>query len=165
MKIVFTTFLMMCLGVCNSQNNQNFNNKLFAELFSYLSKEKVTTDKIITLTVWSPDDKMSRELCKEFEKTNSIYYKAKLKGGSKGVLSVLYCSDKDEVRANIALNKEGIAESQFVVKVNANNKDFENILKNKSPGYNIVFDKDGKVHYENIPQGSVFQSFNKLVTR
>ena len=162
-------YLILCVSTlewCRAQVNSDFNNKLFAEVISFLEKEKkITADKLITLNIWSPTNKMSRDLNTEFEKTNSVYFKAKLKGGSKGVVSVIFCSDKDEVKTSIILNKDGIAESIYLVKGGANNVDLTNLLKNKPVGFNIVFDKDGNVIYEGLKPDAVFKSFNKLVTR
>lgn len=166
MRIISAFFLALSFSFCLAQNEMSFNDKLFGEVLSFLEKEKkVTTDKLISINVWSPVDKTSRELNVEFEKANSIYFKARLKGGIKGVVSVIFCLDKDEVKSSIALNKDGIAESIYIVKADPRNTDLAKLLKDKPPGFNIVFDRDGKVVYEGIKKGAVFLSFNKLVTR
>ena len=106
---------------------------------------------------------MSRNLNKEFEKAFSTWTGARLKGGDKGLVAVIYCIDKNnDVQVNIALKKDGITK---VISTNSENKKLAVVLKDKVAGYNCVFDKNGKMIYENLKEGTAYDSIQNLITR
>ncbi len=158
MRFLFTSLLVLTFFIAKSQSG------LYSDLFSFISSEtkESTVERLISLNVWSVEDRSSRNLNQEFDKAFFAYSGAKLKGGSKGIIVVVYCIDKDEVQINIALKKDGLTK---VISTNSTNKTLFSELKNKMVGYNIVFDKDGKVIYENLKAGTVFDSIHSLITR
>jgi hypothetical protein len=138
--------------------------ELYAKLKSFVTdntKEK-TTQRLIAIQVWSANDKDSREKNAQFEEAYNVYCNAKLKGGNKGIIVLNICLDKDGVMSDIALKKDGISKS---IKVPSDYNSVAELLKDKSPGYNAVFDENGNLVYENLEKNSVFSSVQKLITR
>ena len=135
-------------------------NKL-SSFISNQTKEKIDS-RLIAVNLWSVNDKSSRELNQEFEEAYKTFEYAKLKGGNKGIIVLNINLDNDVVNADITLKKDGITK---LMKVSNDNTEIINAFKGKSPGYNIVFDDKGNLVYENLIQGSVFTSIQKLITR
>ncbi|MFI5139423.1 MAG: hypothetical protein ACHQIM_16490 [Sphingobacteriales bacterium] len=158
MKAIFTSLLVLSLSFIKGQS------EIYQSLFSFLSSETIESpnDRLIAVNVWSLDNKESRALNQEFEKVFTAYTGAWLKGGNKGLVAVIYCIDKNNVQINIALKKDGIIK---VISTNSENKKLTTVLKDKSPGYNCVFNKDGKIVYENLKEGTVFDSIHNLISR
>jgi len=137
---------------------------LYNKLNSFLStqtKQKVS-QRLIAINVWSVNDKSSRDLNKEFDGVYTIYQNAKLKGGNKGIIVMNINFDGDAVSSDIALNKDGISK---IIKVPFDNSEIIKELNGKLPGYNIVFDENGNLVYENLKCGSVLNEVQKLITR
>jgi hypothetical protein len=118
--------------------------------------------RLIAINVWSVNDKKSRDLNSEFEETFRIFRDAKLKGGNKGIIVLNFNMDKDEVSANVTLKKDGI---EKMINIPSDNAIILEALKNKTAGYNVVFDEKGNIVYENIAPGSVKSSVQQLITR
>lgn len=158
-KVFFLlSFFLSAFSFLNAQSD------LYSKLSGFVSnqtKEK-TEGRLIAINLWSVNDKMSREINQEFEETYKTFEYAKLKGGNKGIIVLNINLDNDVVNADITLKKDGISK---LIKVSNENTELINSLKGKSPGYNIVFDDKGNLVYENLIQGSVFSSVQKLITR
>jgi hypothetical protein len=138
-----------------------------AEYFSLLSyiqthTKQSTENRLIAVSVWSPSDRNSRDINSQLSEACYVYQNAKLKGGNKGMLGVLICSDNDEVTANIAIKKDGI---KNVIVVNSSQLNSFPELSKKPSSYNAVYDMNGKMIYENLASNSVFDSIRNLITR
>lgn len=158
MKSLYISILVLGSLVLNAQSN------LYNKLNSYLTNQtkEVVANRLIAINVWSAADKNSRDLNIEFEKAYKTFEYAKLKGGNKGIIVLNVCLNNDVVNSNITLKKDGIT---TIKKVPADYVDIKNELKNKPAGYNIVFDSNGNVVYENLATGTVFNSIHQLITR
>ncbi len=158
MKALFTSFIILGSLVCNAQSS------LYNKLNSYLTNQtkEVVANRLIAINVWSANDKNSRDLNIEFDKVYKAYEYAKLKGGNKGIIVLNINIDNDAINSNITLKKDGVTKTN---RVPADNSDILNELKGKPAGYNIVFDSNGNVVYENLTTGTVFNSINQLITR
>jgi len=136
----------------------------YFSLLSYLQNNtnESSKDRIISVALWSPSDMNSREAIAELNKACHVFKNAKLKGGNKGIIGILICTDTDEVTANITLKKEGI--TNVIVMKTSELASFPGLSKKQS-SYNIVFDSNGNVIYENLASNSVFNSIRNLITR
>ena len=146
----------------------NAQSNLYNKLNSYLStqtKEK-TQNRLIAINVWSVNDKNSRDLNIEFEKAYKTYDYAKLKGGNGGIIVLNINIDNKNINSSsnaaIILKKDGITKT---ISIPNDNLDILKEIADKNSGYNIVFDENGKVVYENLVVGTVFDSIHKLITR
>lgn len=137
---------------------------LYNKLNSFLSTQtkEVVANRMIAINVWSSNDKNSRDINAEFEKVYKTYDYAKLKGGSKGIIVLNINLDEAAVNSNITAKKDGITKS---ITIPNDNSEILKELKGKSSGYNIVFDSNGNMVYENLTVGNVFNSIHQLITR
>lgn len=152
-------FLLLFLSFVGSAQTDLYNK--LSSFISNQTKEKIDS-RLIAVNLWSVNDKSSRELNQEFEEAYKTFEYAKLKGGNKGIIVLNINLDNDVVNADITLKKDGITK---LMKVSNDNTEIINAFKGKNPGYNIVFDDKGNLVYENLIQGSVFTSIQKLITR
>ena len=164
MKSIYIAIFV--LGALFSKAQTNLYNKLSSYLTGQ-TKELLVNQRLIAINVWSASDKNSRDLNIEFEKAFKAFDYAKLKGGNKGiiVLNINIDSNKNinsTSNANIILNKDGITK---MINIQNDNADILKEMKGKSSGYNIVFDSNGKMVYENLAPASVFKSIQQLITR
>lgn len=158
-KHFINLFLLLFLSFVGSAQTDLYNK--LSSFISNQTKEKIES-RLIAVNLWAVNDKSSRELNQEFEEAYKTFEYAKLKGGNKGIIVLNINLDNDVVNADITLKKDGITK---LIKVSNDNTEIINALKGKSPGYNIVFDDKGNLVYENLIQGSVFTSIQKLITR
>ncbi|MGZ3931329.1 MAG: hypothetical protein ACXVPQ_05940 [Bacteroidia bacterium] len=160
MKKSLITFVLIA-SACFSAAQTN---ALFIRVSSAVSAQtgKPLDGKLIALSVWSAENSASRMLNTEFDKAAKVYEYAKLKGGHNGLTSVTFSADRDKVLVSVTLKKDGISK---LVSFTSDDKELAKLLEDKQPGYNIIFDKDGKVVYENLKEGTVFSSVNQLITR
>lgn len=164
MKSIYISIFV--LGALFSKAQTNLYNKLNSFLTSQ-TKEVLVNQRLIAINVWSSNDKNSRDLNVEFEKAYKAFDFAKLKGGNKGiiVLNINIDSNKNinsTSNANIILNKDGITK---LISIQNDNTEILKELKGKTSGYNIVFDSNGNMVYENLAPASVFKSIQQLITR
>lgn len=148
------------LGTLFSRAQTNLYNKL--SFFLNSQTKEVVANRLIAINVWSVSNKPSRQINAEFEKVYKVYEFAKLKGGNKGIIVLNINLDADAVATDITLEKDGIKKS---IKVSKENIEIINSLKGKAAGYNVVFDENGTIVYENLVEGTVFSSIQKLITR
>jgi hypothetical protein len=158
MRLFITFSLFLSLGFVKAQAD------LYTELLSFISSKtgESVSERLVAVNVWSASDAASRHQNQELEKSCNTYAVAKLKGGNKGIIGIIFCIDKDEVSAMIALKKDGISK---VLTATLQDHGLAEALKAKNTGYNIVFDKAGKMIYENLKEGQIFDSIHYLITR
>ena len=158
MKALYISFFVLGAFLANAQSN------LYSKVNSFLSAQtkEVVANRMIAINVWSSNNKNSRDLNAEFEKVYKTYEYAKLKGGNKGIIVLNVNLDNDVVNSNITAKKDGITKS---ITIPNDNGEILKELKGKSSGYNIVFDSNGNVVYENLTNGNVFNSIHQLITR
>ena len=83
-------------------------------------------------------------------------------GGNKGIIVLNIDLDNNSVNGDITLKKDGISK---IITIPSDNIEILNELKGKTSGYNIVFDSNGNMVYENLAAGTVYESIHKLITR
>ncbi len=159
MKPIYVTLFV--LGTLFSKAQTSLYNKLSSFLNSQ-TKEVLIDQRLIAINVWSSTDKNSRDLNTDFEKAYKVYEYAKLKGGNKGVIVLNINLDNNSVNGDITLKKDGISK---IIAIPSGSSEILKELKGKSSGYNIVFDSNGNMVYENLAAGSVYESIHKLITR
>lgn len=120
--------------------------------------DKNIENRIIAVNFWSSEDINSKEINKNFEKTQTIYEFAKLKGGPKGFVTILVCKDQLSSTAKIILNKDAILKS-----IPLQLSDFNQSLITGIQ--NIIFDENGNSLYENILLTKIDEFINSLITR
>lgn len=158
MRYVFLAFVLMTAFASKAQTD------LYSKLTSFISnqtKEKIE-NRLIAIHVWSVNDQASRKVNDEFDETYHAFEYAKLKGGNKGIIVLDINFENDVVNADITLQKDGISKS---IKVPSENSEIVAALKGKQAGYNVVYDNKGNIVYENLTQGTVFSSIQKLIIR
>jgi len=148
------------LGVLLSKAQTN----LYGKLNSFLNSQtkEVVSNRLIALSVWSASNQSSRSINAEYDKVYKVYEYARLKGGNKGIIVLNINLDSDAVISDITLEKDGIKKS---IKISKENLEIINLLRDKGPVYNVVFDENGNIVYENLTEGTVFSSIQKLITR
>ena len=154
--------LIFCLGFLAIQlNAQELN---YNSLVSYIQKntKENTANKIIAVNIWSVNDKSSRDANIDLNNTTYIFKDAKLKNGSKGMIGISICLDNDEVANNIILKKDGI---NTLLRVNASELTNTISLTGKTAGYNIGFDSEGNLLFENQQNTTFLNSIRNLITR
>lgn len=158
MRLLYISFLIFSLSFVKAQDN------IYSKLFSVISTQttEVTKNRLIALNVWSVNDKTSRNLNLEFDKTYKAYEYARLKGGLNGIIGIACCIDKEQVKIDVTLKKDGVSK---LISFSFQNADLASALKNKAPGYNVVYDSNGNLVYENLKEGTVFESVHNLITR
>ncbi len=115
-------------------------------------------NKLIAYNIWSVADAESREANKSFEKAYLVWEKAKLKGGSKGIVVVAINKDNLSSTASIVFSKDGM------VKTLSFKYDDLRGLNEGTPA-NLVFDSNGQQIYKNLKAQVVYSSINSLITR
>jgi hypothetical protein len=158
-KLIFLLFWFSLLA--NDLKSQNLDHNA---LVSYLQTNTKlnTTDKIIAVNFWSANSKSSRDANVDLNNTCNIFKNAKLKGGSKGMIGILICLDKDEVAAHITLKKDGIT---YLITINASELSQTNLLADKTETYSVIFDSNGSVIAENLQNTTFLNSIRNLITR
>lgn len=159
MKSIYITIFV--LGALFSKAQTSLYNKLNSFLTNQ-TKEVLVNQRLIAINVWSASDKNSRDLNVEFDKAYKAFDFAKLKGGNKGIIVLSINLDKNAVNGDIILTKDGITK---LIKIPADNVEILKEIKDNTAGYNIVFDSNGKMVYENLAPASVFKSIQQLITR
>ncbi len=155
-------FLILCFGILTiSLKSQVLD---YNSLVSYIqtNTKENTKDKIIAVNVWSVNNKISRDANIDLNNTAFIFKDAKLKNGSKGMIGIVICIDNDEVINNITLQKDGI---NTLIKINASQVPPSLLLNNKTAGYNVGFDSNGIVLFENLQNTTFLNSIRNLITR
>ena len=155
-------FLFLCLGFLNfNLKSQVLDyNSLVSYIQTYTKEDP--KDKIIMVNIWSVSDKNSRDGNIDLNNTITIYKNAKLKNGSKGVIGIVICIDNDQVTNNIALKKDGI---NTLIRINAADVAQSILLNGKTAGYNVGFDSNGNVLFENLQNTTFLNSIRNLITR
>jgi hypothetical protein len=158
MKSIYISLLVLGAFLGKAQT------ELYSKLNSFITnntKEK-TAQRLIAVNVWSVNDKDSRDKNIQFEEAFKVYSNAKLKGGNKGIIVLNINMDKDQVLSDITLRKDGVTKTH---RIPFDYSSIIEVLKDKAPGYNAVFDENGNLVYENLDKDSVFSSIQKLITR
>lgn len=158
-KNIFLLFWFWFLTI-----NLNSQNSGYYSLTSYIQKhtKENIQNKLIAVNIWSASDKNSRDANVDLNSAIEVFKNAKLKGGNKGIIGVIICLDNDEITSNIALTKEGV---KNVIIVNASELSSFPELSQKASSYNIVFDSNGNMIFENLASNSIFNSIRNLITR
>lgn len=158
MKGLYISIFVLGTLICSAQTN------LYNKLNSFLTNQtkEVAANRLIAVHVWSANDKNSRDINTEFEKAYNVFEYAKLKGGNKGIIVLNVNLDKDAVNANIIAKKDGVTKT---ITIPGDNSDILKALKDKPAGYNIVFDSNGNMVYENLATGNIYNSIQQLITR
>lgn len=117
-----------------------------------------TKDKIIAFNVWSASDKTSRECNQAFEKVCATYQHAKLQGGRRGVIVLLFNRDQPNEAALIALNKD-----QVICSYSLNGSDLPAELKRVNK--NRIYTSLGETLYSDLSPEQIFSSVQSLITR
>ncbi len=158
MKGLYISIFVLGSLLCNAQSN------LYNKLNAYLNDhtKEILANRMIAINVWSVNDKNSRDINAEFEKAYKTYDYARLKGGSKGIIVLNINLDKDAVNTDITAKKDGVTRS---ITIPNDNAEVLKELKDKPAGYNIVFDSNGNIVYENLTTGNVFNAIHQLITR
>ena len=159
MKSIYISIFV--LGTLLSQAQTNLYNKLNSFLATQ-TKEVLVNQRLIAINVWSSTDKNSRDLNLEFEKAYKSFDYAKLKGGNKGIIVLNINLDNNSISGDITLKKDGVSK---IISIPSDNIEILKELKGKAAGYNIVFDSNGNMVYENLKTGFVFNSIQQLITR
>jgi len=114
-------------------------------------------DKLIAVNFWSTGDELSRQCNKEFDRVYTIYEKAKLKGGLKGLVCVAVNRENLQPEAVIIFGKDGI---NRLISLKASELPFvPEGLKN------MILNSSGEVVYTDLKANEIFSSCNKLITR
>jgi hypothetical protein len=151
-RLLLIAMILFCFKTITSQEN------LSESVYSHALKHSSGIDlqnKIIVVNIWSTTNTESRNCNKAISKTMQMYQYAKLKGGTKGIVTFDICLDdllnaaqiiraKDEVTNSILLSNE------------------QNLQLKES---NFVFDSFGKLIFQNIPAASINESIHQLITR
>jgi hypothetical protein len=152
MKNLTMILLLLFAGNLFSQEN------LFKKIKEQVKKEHPemnVENKLLVINVWSVKDAKSREANSQINKAYTIYEYAKLKGGVKGMIGVLFCTDNDLSTETIILNKD---------------KTTKPIVLNDNAGINLqgisnmIFDSTGNVVAKNITV-DIFEEVHQLITR
>ncbi|MDX2171470.1 MAG: hypothetical protein SFY56_00010 [Bacteroidota bacterium] len=151
MKKIITLLFLTFIVKVNAQTDLYF--KLKSQL-KIEHPEINLENKLIAISVWSPDNSESREANKEFNKVYKTYEFAKLKGGFKGI--VCLAINKTGENASIILNKDGVNKV-----INLTGID----VKSNSSLTNVVFDSQGNEVLKNISHEQIFESIHNLITR
>ena len=158
MKAIYISFFVLSTFLSHAQTS------LYGKLTAFVSNQtkEVVSNRLIAINIWSVNNKSSRLINDEFDEVYKAFEYAKLKGGNKGIIVLNINLESDPVNTDITLEKDGITKA---LKVSSDNSDIINLLKEKPAGYNIVFDENGNVVFENLAQGAVFSAIQKLIIR
>lgn len=152
MKSITIAILLFLAGNIFSQED------LFKKIKKQLKEdhpEMNIENKLIVVNVWSVNDPKSREANVQINKAYTSYEFARLKGGSKGMVGVLFCEDSDVSTATIILHKDKVLKPIVI-----NNDKYFN-LQGIS---NIIFDSNGSVVKKNTTS-DIFEEIHQLITR
>jgi hypothetical protein len=147
--------------VCVFFADSGFAQSLFSEIRKSISVEHPEVDfndHLLAFSVWSTEDKDSRILNKEIERTYSVYRQARLKGGSKGLIVVLYNKENLASSAVIALQKDGVLQS-FSLPLSALTAD---LLRRQDSG---LFDAVGNTVSTDLTAETFYSLIQGLITR
>lgn len=128
--------------------------KMITETHPEISLE----NKLIAYNIWSIDNEESRNANKSFEKAYTVYERAKLKGGLKGIVVIALNEDNLSSTASIAFSKDGLSKT-ISVKYEAIS-DIKTTFDN-----NAVYDANGKIVFRNLNSNTIYTSINSLITR
>lgn len=157
MKKIISFLLVL---FCYSQSG-----KAQSELFSDLRKiifienpDLLIEDHLIAFNVWSLEDAESRAVNVAFEKTFDVYEHARLKGGQKGLLVILFNVDELSSEAVISLQKDGVTKLISVPLLTLNKEHLRKL-------HNGIYDANGQVIASDLPAQEIFKTVNQLITR
>lgn len=161
-KLVLIPFLLLSFAI----HSQTFDYTAVRKVISETYPEIDFSNKLLAISVWNSNDKLSRDMNAEFYRTYHMYQNAKLSGGFKGVVFISISNDTDEMNFKIAEKKDAL-NFQFTLcdfrSYNLNGKLSKmGFTKNTS---NVVFDSNGKLIHTNLQTEVIFKSFNTLITR
>ena len=152
MKNIITAILLFFAGSIFSQQD------LFKKIKEQLKKEHPemnVENKLIVVNVWSVNDSKSREKNMQLTKAYTFYEHAKLKGGLKGMIAVVFCTDNDVATEDIILTKDKTLKP--IVLKDKKDLSFPEIS-------NIIFDSNGNVIKKNMTT-DIFEEVHQLITR
>ena len=155
MKKLLFTLSFAAIGLLSSAQVSLYQNA--KKLLSETHPEISTENRLIAINVWSETNTESREANKGFEKTYSVYERARLKGGSKGIIVIAVNKDELTPTAVITFTKDGISKL-----ISVKLSDLEGIDANTT---NVVFDSNGNEVYKNLSAPNIYSSINHLITR
>ncbi len=151
MKNITIITLLFIAGKIYSQEN------LYQKIREKIKKEHPemqVENKLIVVNIWSVNDQASRNANIQINKAHTSYEFARLKGGSKGMVGVLLCTDNDLKSETIILNKDKVAKSVLLTN---DGLDLGGVS-------NIIFDSDGNVINKNMST-DIFEKIHQLITR
>ncbi len=157
MKTTLLLFSLLFIG----KSFQAQDVSIYSDVQSLLIKqhpEISLNDKLIALQIWSSSDESSRACNKAFEKAYTTYYMSKLKGGTKGLIVLVFNKENLDEMSVITLGKDGIKNclSHKLSDLNTSK------LNNET---NLVYDSQGKLIYSNLSSETIFSTFQSLITR
>jgi hypothetical protein len=155
-----TPFYFMLLFILMSGRGFS-QSSLFSEIRKSISVQHPEIDfdeHLLAFSVWSIADTESRSLNKELEKTFMVYRQARLKGGKKGLIVVLYNKENLEPNAVIALQKDGVGHC-YSLPLNAIPVD---LLRRQDSG---LFDHTGVALATDLTAETVYSLIQSLITR
>jgi len=157
MKTAFVLLSLLFIGNPIKAQDANIYENVKSLLISQ-HPELDFKDKLLAIQFWSQGNQASRDCNIQFEKVYTTYYMAKLRGGTKGVITVLIDTEDTSTSAQISFGKDGIKNCLSLKLSELNSTNF-------SDPSNFVFDSNGKLIYSNLKSDSIFPSFQALITR
>jgi len=157
MKQIFLT-LFLCAVFAPVVNAQAPSFAELRQLIYASNPDLEITDHLIAFNVWQIGDADSRLTNQAFEKSFSVYEQAKLKGGSKGLIVILFNRDNLSSEAVIVLQKDGV---KRVLSLPVNAISSAKLGSHKSG----VFSSDGKLLQVDLAAENVFNFIHSLITR
>lgn len=157
MKRFFLTPVFVCgFLISQAQNAETF--YAIKELFRIQFPQIDTEDKLIAINIWTPSDNESRASNQAFDNAHSTFRAAKLKGGEKGLVSILLVREKPDPSVLSLLKKDGVQCSPVYYLFDAGNPALFEFK-------NAVFDSEGNLVFKNLYSDNIFNTVQSLITR
>jgi hypothetical protein len=158
MKHQFISFLFCFFLLPVFTNAQAPNFSELRQLIYASNPDLEINDHLIAFNVWQMNDAESRLSNQSFEKAYAVYEFAKLKGGNKGLIVILFNQDNLSTEAVILLQKDGV-KRVLSLPVNALNASKLGAIRNG------VYSSEGQLLRTNLSANQVFDFIHSLITR
>lgn len=149
---------VLCFVFLNGYSQKSGTHASLLELIQIQFPHIDPSDKILSVTVWRPNDEESRSCAKAFEHCYDTFKDARLKGGRKGFISVILVKDRVEANSIALLKKDGIQHAVVYSLADAGDPALYEFK-------NAVFDSRGELLFKNVLNDSIFNSVQSLITR
>ncbi len=165
MKTQIKLFLLIVsFGLIHfSANAQALNGTEIRNIALELIPELDLQNKILFVNVWQSSSIDSRENNKEFLRVSDIYYKAKLKNGSKGVAYINICLDNELYTWVLSTKRDSIVSKYNLENSTQKYKSLVNYFDG-NPG-SLVIGNDGAIISKDLKKEDCFKLFLSLITR